>query len=85
MDRLAVLRGGTHIGNGGLSHGTGNTIALYGVHLPDPPKIECLLTGATGGEFGARAWSPDGHSLAWAEGDGVWTGTIARDCAGSPG
>jgi WD40-like Beta Propeller Repeat len=84
MDRLAVLRGGTHIGDGGLSHGTGNTIALYGVHLPEPPKIECLLTGATGGEFGAPSWSPDGHSLAWAEGDGVWTGTIARNCAGSP-
>ncbi len=84
MDRLAVLRGGTHIGAGGLSQGAGNTIALYGVHLPDPPKIECLITGATGGEFGAPSWSPDGRALAWAEGDGVWTGTITRDCAGSP-
>jgi hypothetical protein len=84
MDRLAVLRGGTHIGAGGLSQGAGNTIALYGVHLPDPPTIECLMTGATGGEFGAPSWSPDGRSLAWAEGDGVWTGTIARNCAGSP-
>ena len=37
-DRLAVLRGGTHIGNGGLSHGSGNTIALYGVHLPTRPS-----------------------------------------------
>jgi WD40-like Beta Propeller Repeat len=84
MDRLAVLRGGTHIGDGGLSEGPGNTIALYGVHLPDLPKIECLITGATGGEFGLPSWSPDGRSLAWAEGNGVWTATIARNCAGSP-
>jgi WD40-like Beta Propeller Repeat len=84
MDRLAVLRGGTHIGAGGLSHGAGNTIAIYGVHLPDPPRIERLLTGATGGQFGAPSWSPDGRSLAWAQGDGVWTGTIARPCSSSP-
>ena len=84
MDRLAVLRGGTHIGAGGLSAGAGNTIAIYGVHLPDPPKMECLLAGATGGEFGVPSWSPDGRSLAWAEGDGVWTGTIGHDCGGTP-
>jgi WD40-like Beta Propeller Repeat len=84
MDRLAVLRGGTHIGAGGLSAGPGNTIAIYGVHLPDPPTMECLLAGATGGEFGVPSWSPDGQSLAWAEGDGVWTGTITHNCAGNP-
>jgi hypothetical protein len=84
MDRLAVLRGGTHIGAGGMSEGPGNTIALYGVHLPDLPTMECLLTGATGGEFGVPSWSPDGRSLAWAEGDGVWTGTIGRNCSGNP-
>ena len=84
MDRLAVLRGGTHIGAGGLSEGPGNTIALYGVHLPGLPKMECLLTGASGGEFGVPSWSPDGRSLAWAEGNGVWTGAITHDCKGSP-
>ena len=84
MDRLAVLRGGTHIGAGGLAEGPGNTIALYDAHAPDLPRIQCLLTGATGGEFGVPSWSPDGRSLAWAEGDGVWTGTIAPDCTGSP-
>jgi hypothetical protein len=84
MDRLAVLRGGTHIGAGGLSEGPGNTIALYGVHLPGLPKMECLLTGAAGGEFGLPSWSPDGRSLAWAEGNGIWTGAITHDCKGSP-
>jgi hypothetical protein len=84
MDRFAVLRGGTHLGAGGLSEGPGNTIALYSVHLPALPKMECLLTGATGGEFGPPSWSPDGRSLAWEEGNGVWTGTIGHDCSGRP-
>jgi hypothetical protein len=46
--------------------------------------MECLMTGAAGGEFGVPSWSPDGRSLAWAEGNGVWTAAIGHDCAGSP-
>jgi hypothetical protein len=84
MDRLAVLRAGTHLGNGGLSQGKGNTIALYGVKLPGLPTMECVISGAVGGEFGRPSWSPDGGSLAWAEGDGIWAGQIGRDCSGSP-
>jgi WD40-like Beta Propeller Repeat len=84
MDRFAALRGGTNLGNGGLSEGPGNTIALYGVTLPELPTMECLLTGAAGGEFGAPSWSPDGSSLAWAEGNGIWTGAISHSCGGSP-
>jgi hypothetical protein len=84
MDRLAVLRGGTHLGNGGLSQGQGNTIALYGVKLPGLPTMECLISGAVGGEFGRPSWAPDGRSLAWAEGDGIWAGQLGRDCSGTP-
>jgi hypothetical protein len=84
MDRLAVLRGGTHLGNGGLSQGQGNTIALYGVKLPGLPTLECLISGAVGGEFGRPSWSPDGRSLAWAEGNGIWAGQVGRDCSGAP-
>ena len=84
MDRLAVLRAGTHLGNGGMSQGKGNTIALYGVKLPGLPTMECVISGAVGGEFGRPSWSPDGGSLAWAEGDGIWAGRIGRDCSGSP-
>jgi hypothetical protein len=84
MDRLAVLRGGTHLGNGGMSQGQGNTIALYGVELPGLPTMECLISGAVGGEFGRPSWSPDGRSLAWAEGDGIWVGAVGRDCSGNP-
>lgn len=84
MDRLAVLRGGTHLGNGGMSQGQGNTIALYGVKLPGLPTMECVISGAVGGEFGRPSWSPDGRSLAWSEGDGIWAGAVGRDCSGSP-
>jgi hypothetical protein len=84
MDRLAVLRAGTHLGNGGLSQGKGNTITLYGVKLPGLPTMECVISGAVGGEFGRPSWSPDGGSLAWAEGDGIWAGQIGCDCSGSP-
>jgi hypothetical protein len=84
VDRLAVLRGGVHIGAGGMSQGQGNMIALYGVALPGLPTMECTLTGAVGGEFGKPTWSPGGDALAWAEGDGIRTGAIGRDCSGSP-
>ena len=84
MDRLAVLRGGTHLGNGGLSQGKGNTIALYGVKLPGLPTMECLITDPVGGEYGRPSWSPDGRSLAWSEGNGIWAARIGRDCSGTP-
>lgn len=83
VDRLAVLRGGTHIGNGGLSEGTGNTIATYGVHLPGPPTMECIISDAVGGRFGRPTWSPDGTSLAWQEGNGIWSIALGRDCSGT--
>jgi WD40 repeat protein len=84
LDRLAMLRAGTHAGNGGLAEGPGNMIATYAVHLPDVPKMECRLTGATGGAFGRPSWSPDGGSLTWQEGDGIWTTALSHTCDGKP-
>jgi hypothetical protein len=84
QDRFAVLRGGTNIGNGGMAEGSGNTIVTYGVNLPGKPVMECVISGATGGKFGKPSWSPDGASLAWTEGDGIWVGAIGRDCSGAP-
>jgi WD40 repeat protein len=84
LDRLAMLRAGTHAGNGGLADGQGNMIATYAVKLPDPPVMECRLTGATGGTFGRPSWSPDGSSLTWQEGDGVWAMAIGHRCEGKP-
>ena len=37
LDRLAMLRAGTHAGNGGLAEGAGNMIATYAVKLPQVP------------------------------------------------
>jgi hypothetical protein len=84
MDRFAILRAGTHAGNGGLAEGAGNMIATYAVELPQTPVMECRLTGATGGTFGRPSWSPDGSSLTWQEGDGVWAMAIGHRCEGTP-
>jgi hypothetical protein len=84
QDRLALLRATVEYGSGGIAEGPGNTIVTYGVSLPGLPAMECVISGATGGEFGRPSWSPDGTSLAWAEGDGIWAAKIGRDCSGSP-
>ena len=84
IDRLAVLRGGTTSGAGGLSQGPGNTIMTYAVDLPGLPVLECRIRGATGGEFGEPSWSPSGRALAWSEGDGIWTAPLGHDCSGPP-
>jgi hypothetical protein len=84
MDRLALLRASIEYGSGGVAEGKGNTIVTYGVSLPGLPVMECWMSDAVGGEFGRPSWSPDGISLAWDEGDGIWTVAIGRDCSGSP-
>jgi hypothetical protein len=66
-----------------VAEGPGNTIITYGVKLPGVPTMECRMTGAVGGEFGRPSWSPDGTSLAWQEGNGIWAMAIGRDCSGS--
>jgi hypothetical protein len=83
-DRLALLRATVEYGSGGVAEGKGNTIVTYGVNLPGLPVMECVISGATGGQFGRPSWSPDGTSLAWTEGDGIWIGGVGRDCSGSP-
>ena len=82
-DRLAVLRGGTYIGNGGMARGTRNTIALYNVSslTAAPSMWPCAIADAVGGEFGKPTWSPAGDGLAWAEQDGIWTTAVGAGCA----
>lgn len=83
LDRLALLRATIEYGSGGIAEGDGNTIVTYGVSLPGVPKMECFISGAVGGEFGRPSWSPDGRSLAWQEGNGIWAMPIGRDCSGT--
>jgi hypothetical protein len=66
-----------------VAEGQGNTIVTYGVSLPGLPVMECVISGANGGEFGRPVWSPDGSSLAWEEGDGIWSIALGRDCSGT--
>ena len=65
--RLAIVRGDNN-----------ETLALYttaGVPPAStaPPTARCVYSGATGGKFLNPAWSQDGQTLAWQEGDGIWT------------
>jgi hypothetical protein len=82
LDRLALLRATIEYGSGGVAEGPGNTIVTYGVSLPGVPTMECVLSGAEGGQFGRPSWSPDGTSLAWQEGNGIWAMALGRDCSG---
>jgi hypothetical protein len=83
MNRLALLRATVEYGSGGVAEGAGNTIVTYGVSLPGVPTMECVISNAVGGQFGRPSWSPDGGSLAWQEGNGIWTMALGRDCSGS--
>jgi hypothetical protein len=65
--RIAVVRGDNL-----------ETIQLYASTGAPPalPTAGCTFTGAAGGQFHGPTWSQDGQTLAWTEGDGVWTAHI---------
>ena len=71
--RIAVVRG-----NGE------ETIALYQSGGPPPadgsappkPTPTCAFTGPNGGKFVRPTWSQDGQTLAWQEGNGIWSSRI---------
>jgi hypothetical protein len=78
--RLAIVRGDNN-----------ETLVLYttaGVPPAStaPPTARCVYSGATGGRFFNPTWSQDGQTLAWQEGDGIWTVQINTlgDCAANP-
>jgi hypothetical protein len=66
-DRVAVVRGNN-----------AETIVILAMNGPPPtaPTPKCELDGATGGKFFGPTWSQNGQTLAWQEGDGIWSGTI---------
>jgi WD40 repeat protein len=54
---------------------------LFVYPLPQPPTAIpprfCRITGPNGA-FTSPSWSPDGRSLAWADGSGIWVGTLGN-------
>ena len=72
--RIAVVRGDNL-----------ETIQLYASTGAPPalPTAGCTFVGPTGGQFHGPTWSQDGQTLAWTEGDGVWTSHIGSvtDCS----
>jgi hypothetical protein len=73
--RIAVVRGDNQ-----------ETIWLYSTTgPPTPPTPRCEFSGPTG-KFVGPTWSQDGLTLAWQEGDGIWSAQIPdlSTCASSP-
>jgi WD40-like Beta Propeller Repeat len=72
--RMAIVRQGDK----SLTPPAPDLIALFLTNggPPTKPTIECELEGPTGGTFLTPTWSPDGQSLAWAEGDGIHSAVI---------
>jgi hypothetical protein len=77
--QIAVVRGDSQ-----------QTIALYHStgappadgSAPPIPTPTCALTGPVGGQFVRPTWSQDGGTLAWQEGNGIWSAPIpSSGCA----
>jgi hypothetical protein len=66
-NRIAVVRGDNN-----------ELIWVYKANGAPPavPTATCAFTGATGGKFYSPTWSQDGLTLAWQEGDGIWSDSI---------
>ncbi len=66
--RIALVRGDNN-----------ETITLYKTTGPPPtalPTPTCEFTGAVGGKFSGPTWSQDGATLAWQEGNGIWSAQV---------
>ncbi|MFL5831240.1 MAG: hypothetical protein ACJ76X_15105 [Solirubrobacteraceae bacterium] len=71
--QLAVVRGDSE-----------ETIALYRANgappadgsAPPIPSPTCGYVGPVGGRFARPTWSQDGRTLAWQEGNGIWSAPI---------
>jgi hypothetical protein len=64
--RIAVVRGDND-----------ETIVLYKANGAPPavPTPECAFTGPNG-KFSGPTWSRDSHTLAWQEGNGIWSAQV---------
>ena len=81
-NRLAALRAGATLGNGGLARGLDNGITIYDVHGLDqaPALWLCRIYDEQGRELTPPSWSPDGDALTWSAPDGIWTSPVGDGC-----
>jgi hypothetical protein len=65
-----------------------NRILLFSGNgaFPADPTFQCQINPAAGAVFSRPSWSPDGVSVVWAQGDGIWKadigGALTSGCAG---
>ena len=81
-NRLAALRAGATLGNGGLARGLDNGITIYDVHGFDqaPTLWMCRIYDEQGRELTPPSWSPNGDALTWSAPDGIWTSPVGDGC-----
>ena len=81
-NRLAALRAGATLGNGGLARGLDNGITIYDVHGFDqaPALWLCRIYDERGRELTPPSWSPNGDALTWSAPDGIWTSRVGDGC-----
>ncbi|MBD0330207.1 MAG: PD40 domain-containing protein [Thermoleophilia bacterium] len=70
-DKLVVVSGPL----GGTADGSRMLVYRVNGLPPAMPSGPCHVTGATG-RFSSPTWSPDGRSLAWADGRGIWVARV---------
>ena len=82
-DKLAVIRGTNVEGDW-----RGASVQIYAVHgFGSQPDAVCAIQPLRGGPLGRPTWSPDGRSLAWSDGAGIWTSPVdlgAQRCGLTP-
>ena len=76
-DKLVFVSGPLH----GSADGSRMQIHRMSGMPPAIPPTFCEI-GGPNGRFTSPTWSPDGRSLAWADGRGVWVGRVG-DASGS--
>ena len=82
-DKLALIRGTNVEGDW-----RGATVQIYAVRgMGAAPEAVCTIQPLRGGPLGRATWSPDGRTLAWSDGAGIWSSPVelgAANCGLAP-
>jgi hypothetical protein len=77
-DKLALIRGTNVEGDW-----RGASIQIYAVRgFSAPPTAVCTIRPLRGGPMGRPSWAPDGGSIAWSDGGGIWSSFVDLGAAG---